>query len=106
MNRLILAYLIFATVALAQAPKPERIITCGGTFSMDRDFELVTALLNTGWTVKHVTALGSNAAVVVLSPPSAEWEAYALEQAKQKREAAAAAREQRAKATAVEKGKP
>lgn len=102
----ILLFFTLTGLALAQAPRPERIITCGGAFSMDRDFELVTALLNTGWTVKHVTALGSNAAVVVLSPPSVEWEAYALEQAKQKREAAAAAREQRAKATAVEKGKP
>lgn len=102
----ILLFFTLAGLALAQAPKAERLVKCEGLLGLDPSFNEVTRLLASGWTVKHITAYGANSVVVVLTPPSAEWEAYEAEQAKQKREAAAAAREQRVKATAVEKGKP
>lgn len=98
------ALLLIATVALGQAPRPERIVLIAGGFVSQR-LEHVTGLLDDGWTVKHVTAYGDANVLFVLVPPSAEWEAYAFEQRKRKREAAATARQQKATATPVEKGK-
>lgn len=99
------AFLLITAVALGQAPKPERIITAEGVLGSDPTFGNVNTLLTMGWTVKHVTAYGKNSVVFVLLPPSAEWEAMAKEEARLIREAAAAARQQKATATPVEKGK-
>jgi len=106
MKSAIILFFALAGLALAEAPKPERLVKCEGLLGLDPSFNEVTRLLASGWTVKHITAYGANNVAVVLSPPSAEWEAYEAELARQKREAAAAAREQRTKATAVEKGNP
>lgn len=98
------AFLLITAVALGQAPKPERIVVVSGGL-MSPSLEHVTSLLEAGWTVKHVMASGETRLVFVLLPPSAEWEALAKEEARLKREAAAAARQQKATATPVEKGK-